>query len=338
MRIKVKIFGSYSAKSRMRQFPGGVPSWGQCDFTSDEDCDDYDWLVIYSDLPKIHSCEVLVCPKEHTLLVTTEPSTIKAYGSDYTAQFGYVLTSQAEWALPHPNRIYSQPALQWFYGYGVRLSSYDQIKANPPLNKTKDLSTVCSTKQHRHTLHNRRYSFTKKLQKLLPEMDVFGHGVCSINDKAEALDAYRYHLTIENFIGPHHWTEKLSDAFLGMTLPFYCGCPNAADYFPQESFIPLDINDIEGSANIIKSAIANNEYEKRIPHILEARRLVMEEYNLFAVLAKLIEERHHPASRPLAAKSIYSIHELRRRSPMFAIRHFYEKCRLKLYYIGNYFK
>ncbi|MEZ6050382.1 MAG: hypothetical protein R3C02_03185 [Planctomycetaceae bacterium] len=42
---------------------------------------------------------------------------------------------------------------------------------------------------------------------------------------------YRYHVAVENHIAEHHWTEKLADAFLGATLPFYFGCPNASDYF-----------------------------------------------------------------------------------------------------------
>jgi hypothetical protein len=338
MPIRVKLYGSYSAQARARQFPGSKPIWGDCEFIFDVDCRDYDWLVIYTDLPSTHSCEQLACSKQQTLLVTTEPSTIKIYGSDYTAQFGSVLTSQAEWALPHRRRIFSQPALQWFYGVGNNYQlTYDQMMSSPPLAKTKNLSTVCSSKQHRHTLHNRRYRFTQKLKKLIPEMEIFGQGVRPIEDKAEALDDYRYHLTIENFIGPHHWTEKLSDAFLGATLPFYSGCPNAADYFPPESFIPIDINDVDGTAEIIKNAILNNEYEKRLPHILEARRLVLEEYNLFSVLSREIEQNNRPFTRPVDDCWIYSIKELRRQSPLIALRHFYEKCRQRIYYLGNYF-
>ena len=338
MSIRVKLYGSYSAQARARQFPDGKPTWGNCEFIFDPDCPDYDWLVIYTDLPREHPSERLACPVQQTLLVTTEPSSIKIYGRDYTAQFGGVLTSQAAWALPHRRRIFSQPALQWFYGVGSTYQlSYDHMKASPPLAKTKNLSTVCSIKQHRHTLNNRRYRFTQKIKRLIPEMDIFGHGVRPIDDKAEALDAYRYHLAIENFIGPHHWTEKLSDAFLGATLPFYSGCPDAADYFPPESFIPIDIKDVEGTAEIIRNAIRNNEYEKRLPYILEARRLVLDKYNLFAVLAKEIEAHNQPFIKPVEEHSIYSIRELRRRSPLIALRHFYEKCRQRVYYLGNYF-
>ncbi len=85
----------------------------------------------------------------------------------------------------------------------------------------------------------------------------------------------------------------MADPFLGFALPFYAGCPNASDYFPNGSFVPIDPRDFEGSLATIRSVIENDEYEKRLPAILEARQLILEEYNLFAVLSREIERLHH---------------------------------------------
>jgi hypothetical protein len=330
-KTRVKFIGTYGDQRWLRQFPGNRPVWGHCEFVLDPEAEEYDWLVVYNDLPP-HVKEVdLPCAQEQTILVTTEPSSIKAYGSAFAAQFGYVLTSQPEWALPHRNRIFSQPALQWFYGMGSeRLISYDEMTAHPPLEKTRLISTVCSIKQQKHTLHHKRYQFTQELKKRIPELDIFGHGVRPMADKAESLDAYRYHVAIENFIGRHHWTEKLSDPFLGATLPFYCGCPNASDYFPEESFIPIDINDVDGAREIIRKAMRDQEYEKRLPYILEARRRVMEQYNIFAVLSREIEARSTAAGQSSAMGTILSRRLLRKRSPAVSLQHFYEKCRLRI--------
>lgn len=329
--IKVKFVGTYGDFGWLRQFPGGVARWGKCEFLVDPESKDFDWIVVYNDLPVKLSEEILPCPQEKTVLVTTEPSTIKAYGNRFVAQFGVVLTSQAEWALPHCNRIYSQPALQWLYGVGGdRLVGYDEMVANPPTQKNRMIATVCSTKQQTHTLHQKRYNFTQELKKRIPELDIYGHGVRPMADKAESLDPYRYHVAIENFIGLHHWTEKLADPFLGVTLPFYCGCPNASDYFPDESFIPIDINDVDGASEIIRKAMRDGEFEKRLPHILEARRRVLEEYNIFAVLAKLIEERSTDMKPSSSGGVILSRRELRRRHPLVSVQHFYEKCRLRI--------
>ena len=50
-----------------------------------------------------------------------------------------------------------------------------------------------------------------------PEADWYGRGMCAIDEKANALFPYQYHLCIENHLAKHHWTEKLADAFLGWT-------------------------------------------------------------------------------------------------------------------------
>ena len=161
----------------------------------------------------------------------------------------------------------------------------------------------------------------------------FGKGVRYLNDKAEVLDSYRYHVAIENDSVPDYFTEKLVDSFLGLALPFYFGCTNTADYFPQESFIPIDIFDFEGSINTIRRAIRANEYEKRLPYIKEARRRVLEEHNLFALLSREIEKRHDPAGEgaKLDGESIelYSRRALRNRSTKHFLRTIYEKYRLK---------
>ena len=287
--------------SWLGRFPGGVPRWGRCEFVFDPAARDYDWLVVYDDLPSApgRDVEVLACPREHTLLITAEPSSVKVYGPRYTRQFGWVLTSQEPWALSHPRAIRSQPGLVWYYGatgHGDAVISprgrFDAVAAHVPLAKTRLLSTVCSTKRQRHTLHHQRVRFVTWLKSVLPELDVYGHGWNYLPDKADALDPYRFHLAIENHVAPHHWTEKLADAFLGACLPFYHGCPNYADYFPEESVIPIDIFDFEGSLEIIQRAIRDREDEKRRSAVLESRRRYLERYWLFAQVSRLIEERH----------------------------------------------
>lgn len=293
--IRVKFVGRDPAETWLRQFPGRIPRWGNCQFIFDPDEEDFDWLVVYNDLPESRPEERLRGGRKHSLLVTSEPASIKCYGRAFTAQFGYVLTSQPEWALPHPGRIYSQPALQWFYGRSTERGciDYDRMVAEPPLAKTRTIATVCSNKRQRHTLHNRRYQFVQQLKELIPELDVYGHGVRPMTDKAESLDSYRYHVAIENYNGLHHWTEKLADPFLGAALPFYSGCPNAADYFPPESFIPIDIRDPFKSAKIIRQSIDNDEYGKRISHLIKSRELILNTYNIFSVVSRLIENHNY---------------------------------------------
>lgn len=337
--IRVKVLAAIPTNYLQRQLPRGRPVWGNCHFSFDPDDRQYDWLVVYDDLPahrgegRSERCEHLASPAAHTLLSTSEPASIKHYGNAYVNQFGCVITSQPAWALPHPDRIYSQAGLHWFYGLGKsQVRDFDAILAHPPRNKTRLLSMMFTPKRMRHTLHHRRFHFLRELMRLLPEIEVFGRGASPLpdDDKAHALDAYRYHIVAENYIGPHHWTEKLADAFLGLTLPFYAGCPNAADYFPPESFIPVDMRDPAGAARVIREAIANDEYERRLAAIMEARRRVLYEYNYFAVVTREIERRHRPDRAWSVGGVIYSRHALRRRSLQVALQDLLGKSRMRL--------
>ena len=338
--IRVKVLTPIPQRYFMHQFPNGEPVWGHCRFSFDPADRDYDWLVVYEDLPALPDVprnkrrELLACPAAHTMLTTSEPSSIKHYGNAYTDQFGCVLTSQENWALPHKDRIFSQAGLIWIYGVGTdKETSFNEMLEKPPAAKSRDIAMVFSPKRQRHTLHYRRFEFMRKLMTMMPEMDVYGRGARPLNDKAESLDAYRYHVAIENYVGPHHWTEKLADAFLGLTLPFYCGCSNAADYFPPDSFIPIDMKDPEGAANIIRQAISNHEYEKRLPAIIEARRRVMFEHNLFAVVSREIQKRHDPDRIADGHSGIYSRHALRKLSLTGGLGEMYGKARSRLIHL-----
>ncbi|MCH9705659.1 MAG: glycosyltransferase [Proteobacteria bacterium] len=328
----VKIIGVKG--NLFRQLPKSG-CWGNVRFTLDRTASNYDWLVVYDDV-KAHqsskfSEEKLACPKENTILITYEPSAVKIYGSDFTKQFAFVLTCHEDWVLRHQQKIPMHPASSWYYGMNLEADySYDALKKVPPLEKTATLSTICSTKQQTHTLHNQRYQFTKKLSQLLPALDWFGHGVHPLKDKSEAMDSYRYHLAVENHVCPHYWTEKLADSFLAYCLPFYYGCPNATEYFPADSLIEIDINDVEKTAHIIQEAISNDSYQKRLPAIIEARRRVLEEHNFFSVVARFINTQPSSLQTENSARAdiIYSRRTLIARSPIKAIRYLSEK----LYY------
>ena len=332
--IRVKVLSTIPQRYFLHQVPDGNLKWGNCRFSFNTKDREYDWLVVYDDLPASNNeprskrHENLACPRAHTMLTTSEPSTIKHFGNAYVRQFGCVLTSQEAWALPHPDRTFSQTGMVWIYGVGEKREiPFSQMVAHPPQDKAYDLSMVFSPKRMRHTLHHRRFNFMQSLMQRLPDMHVYGRGARPLDDKAAALDAYRYSVAIENYIGPHHWTEKLSDAFLGCTLPFYAGCTNATDYFPAESFIPIDIKDPAGAARIIRQAIADGEYEKRLPAIIEARRRVLYEHNFFAVVSREIEKRHRPAPQAAEGVVIYSRHALRRKSVLHGLRNVYGKAR-----------
>lgn len=331
-RIRVKFLSKSQASDSnyawwLRLFPSQVPRWGACDFIFDQRCRDYDWLMVYDDLPKSGDerfpnwAERLPSLKANSLLITAEPSVIKNYGRSFVNQFGWILSSQEPWAIKHPRVIQSQTGYVWFYGSSGGRGSYDVLSKQAPPLKSLPISTVCSNKQMRHTLHHARYQFTRDLKARLPLLDVFGQGVRPIADKADALDPYQLHVAIENHVCRHHWTEKLSDPFLGYCLPLYHGCPNTLDYFPEESHIPINIDHLDEACERIKQALQDREYDKRLPAIQEARRRILNEFALFPLVARLIEERHQiRGDEPVACHDIYSRRSLRKKQPVAAVR------------------
>lgn len=298
----------------------------QVEFTFDRDCRDYDWFVVYCDLPPSGSErltlneELLACPRERTALITYEPSSIKHYGADYVRQFGLLLTSQEPEMIPHANHHAMPPVGFWYYG------DVDQALRLPqPPVKTQQISVFGSGKRGKHSLHRQRFDFLNGLEQRLDNdgLEVFGRDRRPVDTKSEALDDFRYHIAVENHISPDHWTEKLSDCFLGYALPFYVGCPNAADYFPEDSLIPLDIRDVEGAVERIREAVSNDEFSRRLPAIIEARERVLKETSLPNLLAKHIVREHAETgdARCADGAKILSRHKAIRSTPLTMMRY-----------------
>lgn len=286
--VRIKIAGRRIGNTTI----GVLPSFelDGCLFSADPNFDDYDWLVVYDEIyahkrPVSEEYIDLKCPREHTILVTVEPPTIKVYPSTYTCQFGYVLTTHTPEQLPHVNHRYSEGSLWWCADYPL-----EEVFSMPEYMKTRDLGTVCSSKQQTHTLHKKRYNLTKYLSEHLPQFDWYGYGVLPLDKKYDALSSYRYHVAMENYIAPYHWSDKISDPILGLCLTFYAGDPRFTEIFPADSIIPIPADNPEESCRIIREAMANNEYEKRLPAIREARRLLVEKYNFYRHIISIVKE------------------------------------------------
>jgi len=312
MMTRIKFIGKFSPNFCGTKDKGII--CGDCLFVRDPACREYDWAVVYDEMPWEagsirRQCEELACPPEQTILVTCEPPTIKIYPQTYTSQFGYVLTTQQPRFLKHPNYCLGRGSLMWMADY-----PYEEVLSMPEYPKTRLFSTVCSSKRQKHTLHHARFELTRYLAANLPEMDWYGHGVRKIARKYEALSPYRYHLAVENYIADGHWTDKISDPLLGLCLTFYAGDPKLGEVLPPESFIPVPLCDHEAALHIVQEAIRNNEYEKRLPAIQQARRLIVEKYNLYRQIEAVVRRRQGGgvSYRPANGGLLKGRHRLRR--------------------------
>lgn len=315
-RVKL-IFSGMSLNSPTGKIP--VPQEEQervgVQLVIDARCRDYDWLVVYDDMPRQdvgsvrRETEELACPREHTILITAEPPSIKLYPDCYTRQFEYVLTTHDRCYLPHRNWRRGQGCLMWMAGYSAQ-----EVYGRDAWSKSKLFSTVCSTKMMKHTQHFNRYRLTEYVSKGIPEMDWFGWGKAPLASKATALSDYRYHLAAENYIHPYHWSDKIADPILGLCLTFYAGDPALSEVFPPECVIPIPIDDPPAALEIIRQAIRDNEYEKRLPALRKARRLLITRYNIFHQVVQIINQHQaeHPGTTQFESAKIYGRHRLRR--------------------------
>ena len=275
------------------------------EFVYDRASEDYDWLVVYDELPmpaiRLH------CPRERTILCTWEPVSIKSYSKAYTRQFGHLLTNRPFEAERHSGYHLGRGYFLWFV--------HNFPKSGTAVDKPNIISAVCSAKQMRHTKHHARFELVSKLARAVPEVDWYGKGVKPLERKEDALVPYKYHVAIENHVAPHHWSEKFADAILCECLPFYAGDPALTEIFPADCFIPIPIDNPAEAVRIVKGAIASGEYEKRREAILEAKRLILAKYNFWQQVIGVIESSPHPPSPiPHPPSLIYARKELRKRS------------------------
>jgi hypothetical protein len=276
-----------------RQTPGCKGIWNNYQFLINQQVDECDYWVVYEGL--LYEDET-VCPIENMIFITAEPPTIREYNQNFLDQFAVVITCHE--GIKHKNKILQQQSLPWHIGRKQKndtnlffSKNYDELKSINSHYKDKSISVVSSTKTMTKG-HRRRNEFIQKLKDVFGnQIDVFGKGNYEIEDKWDAISRYKYHIVIENSALKNYWTEKLSDAYLGGAYPIYYGCNNLHDYFPKKSFTRIDINNTEKSIKVIKNVVKSNTYEKSKKELFIAKELVLDKYNLFAMIYDICSKK-----------------------------------------------
>ena len=295
----------------------GVSNCGKYRFYVNEEVEDPDFVIIRGKSSK-KPMTFNVAP-ENVILATSEPYSVLAYPRDYCNQFGLVCSCQEN--LKHKNVRFTPAIIFWFAG--VRFDAkgrptpakdYDCLKAAPTPQKTKLISVVSSTKAFTKG-HVDRIRFVERLKERYGDkIDIFGRGYNGFEDKCDVITPYKYHIAIENSRAKYYWTEKLSDSFICESYPIYYGCTNIDEYFPEGSYSTIDINDFEGSVKVIDELLANDAYEKAKPLLKECKDKVLDEYNLFNYLARIMDDMDPSLPRRKVTikpcKSMHSLHNV----------------------------
>lgn len=168
--------------------------------------------------------------------------------------------------------------------------SNEELRSRPRQEKSAELSVVLSNKVI-HSGHRARLRFVNCLRETLGDrLSIFGRGIRNVDDKADAIDPYKYHLVLENSCERNYWSEKLADAYLGYSFPIYAGCPNVQDWFAPQSLYPINIENPFRAATIVREVLDSQLFEDRQEQILQTRSKVLGELSFPGCIAAALSQ------------------------------------------------
>jgi hypothetical protein len=323
--ILVNIIKDWDWPDILRQTPLGTGIWDGVQFTLGP-TDESDFVLVLNN--KLKRDIVVRCDPDHVWGLMQEPyvpgcTDWMAEGLDHLAKvFTPFVPGESQ------KFIASQPALPWHIN-----KSYDELMSMPMPVKDKNIAWIVGDARELPG-HLDRWSFLNFLTNDGSSgIDLFGRAVRPIKDKWEGLSTYRYALAIENTSHHDYWTEKLADCFLAWTVPLYYGCTNIERYFPSDALIRIDIRKHGKCLEYIRDVVKNDDRERRLPALEEARHLVLTKYQLFPYMAQLI--RGLPDKRTERENIIIPAY---RRTPGARIRRVGFKTKMRLLKMAMYLR
>ena len=250
-------------------------------------------LVVFDEAPAGFCTTV---PRERRILFVTEPPEIKKYPRSYLAQFGTVVSPYDFRSVERRSMIIGNPCLNWHYGvshsdsgYASSFGKLSELRHLPMPEKTGLVSVICSNKTATEAQRARLALVDLLRNRLGDALHVYGRGFNAVDDKMSAIAPYKYHVVLENNLLPNFWTEKLSDAWLGWSLPLYLGAPNLAEASPAAGFVPLPAGAPETCVELVAQALESQLWEDRQAELAQCRTWMLETTNVFATAARMLE-------------------------------------------------
>lgn len=281
-----------------RQVPNNSYSWG--DITAVTEKDNPDFYVIFQNDTEFTN----TLPPEKKIYLQREPEEIQSTADFKETSGGYKQTLEDSFQFT-----------KWWVD-----ATYDELLELKPQEKSENINVILS---HKRDLkgHRLRSDFVVDFLDLYPnQIDLYGSLSLTYPtlkfirryplletfynqwlklpfsstfidfDKLEISLPYKYSLVAENSQQKNYFTEKIVDAYLSWNMPVYWGCPNIGDFFPEDSYYTIDIND--NSAYDYLNEIAHRPLsQKNIEAIAEARKRILNKYNIWPALDGYIRDR-----------------------------------------------
>jgi len=284
MIINVLVIAGWSFDNFLRQTPKEDGNWGNYKFYIHSSIENIDYSIEYQFLICIYHLPgklKIRIPEGNTIFITQEPPYDAFLGLN--KMFNYFDTVITQFEENKKNSIKENPMIPWWIG-----KSYSELKNMTYPEKGKELSWITSNKTMLPG-HKERLAFKNILDKSNIKYDLYGNGFQYIESKWDGLANYKYSLAIENGCFPHYWTEKFTDCILSNTLPFYYGCPDILNYFPNEAMVQIDIFKPHEAIEIIKNTLDSNQWEKSQDALRYSRELILDKYQFFPFMSNFME-------------------------------------------------
>lgn len=252
----------------------------------------WDIVVVYENIKKPFH---LKYKSGGLIFISGEPPMSNVYTQKFINQFDHLISSHPN--LKHVDNNLIQQSLNWHYGYSFSnrtfSKNFEDLKNMIVPIKTKNISVITSS-QTMMSGHCWRIKVINKLKETFGgSIDFYGKGINFIDDKASALDPYKFHICIENSNIPNYWTEKFADPLLSYSIPIYAGCKNINNYFDDRGFFVFDYKDFNSLKSILNNVLLHSDeiYQRMYPYMISNRNKLLYEYNLFPFIYKFYLEK-----------------------------------------------
>lgn len=270
---------------------------GKVLFTS-EQTEETNWLLVQDFGNNDFDAFYTKIPRERRIQLLNESVTSKTYNLEYLEQFGTVISTYPIDGYTG-DLVITNACLGWFAGNGfgrtdsvpaLFKSMRDALNYYAADKKGKDISMITSTVNVIEG-HQVRLDFFEAVKRHFGDkIDFYGRGLLDIDDKLEAIAPYKYTIVIENSREPYYWTEKLSDAWIGWSLPIYYGDPEILEQVPDtEGLVTIDLKKVDEALKTIEKLLEEDPYYSRINAIKKCREWAIIKGNPYERVADLIQ-------------------------------------------------
>ena len=170
-----------------------------------------------------------------------------------------------------------------------------------PIEKTKTLSTICTSKfwDEGHIL---RINMLHYFEENGLDIDIYGkentnfrqyRGELAEKEKSKGILPYKYYFMMENCFEENYASEKIWEPILSESLCFYYGCRNLSKYIDPLAYVQLD-RDCKKSHQLVIHAIQEDWYTQRLPYIKAAKRDILNRLYFFPTLYTDIQRLKRP--------------------------------------------